>query len=69
MTNSIQLMIRDPSITKNISLTFPCNSEANASELPENLEEMFPWYDIRSGIECQNFQPHNNVLSVSKKFM
>ena len=27
-----------------ISWRFSGNSEASASELPENLQEMFPWY-------------------------
>ena len=30
----------------NISSRFSGNSEADASELPENLEEMLPRYDI-----------------------
>ena len=33
-------------VCDNISSRFSSNSEADASELLENLEEMFPWYYI-----------------------
>ena len=41
---------------------FSCNSEAFASELPENLEEIFSRYYYI----VPNLQPHNSVLSVLK---
>ena len=40
----------------NISSRFPSNSEANASELLGNLEELFPLYymhsDVAKGLIC-----------------
>ena len=36
------------------------NSEANASELQENLKEMFPRYYMRSEI-CSSLKSHNSV--------
>ena len=34
----------------NISSRFSCNSEADASELQENLEDMLPWYYMHSNM-------------------
>ena len=49
MTNSIQSGGHDPQTTfSNISSRFSNNSEAFASELLENLEEMFLWCYIYS---------------------
>ena len=55
-----------------ISSRFSCNSEADASELPENLEEMFTrYYNNNSQIQiymfkytCSNI--YDNVFPVSK---
>ena len=57
-------------IVHNISLRFSTNSEANASELVENLNEMFPRFFMYIDI-CIIFkylQPHNNVLPVKKSW-
>ena len=49
MTDSINSFIHDPHyIFSNISQLFSSISEALASELLENLEEMFPCYHIHS---------------------
>ena len=42
---------------------FPQDSEADASELPVNLKEMFPRYYIYSD-NFSRFNPHNNVLPI-----
>ena len=44
MTNAIQSFHHDPHYQGNISLRMSSNSEANASEFLENLEECFPLY-------------------------
>ena len=46
----------------NISSRFSRNSEAFASELLENLEEMFPLY-----MNVSELQLHNNVLPVARQ--
>ena len=33
-------------LTRRYFSRFSGNSEADASELPENLEEIFPWYNM-----------------------
>ena len=49
----------------NSSSGFSSNSEADASELLENPEEMFPLYYMRSDIYSVSlFQPQNSVLPV-----
>ena len=44
-----------------ISSRFSSNSEADASELPENLEEMFPRYYM-----VQIFKSHTDMFAVAK---
>ena len=48
MTNSIQSFVPDPlyNISNKEALfkRYPSNSEVNASEIVENLDEMFPLY-------------------------
>ena len=46
MVEDMNLMISELFMwyRRNISSRFSSNSEANASELPENLEELFPRY-------------------------
>ena len=52
---------------KQISLRFSGNSEANASELPENLSEMFYWCYM-DGSVCSSTQQYdefnNNTTQV-----
>ena len=51
----------------NISSRFFGNSEANASELPENLDGMFlGTISITICWACPNHQPHNSVLTRTK---
>ena len=52
MTNSVKAFIHDPSCTKH--LRFSCNSEAFASELLENLEEIF----------ARHYYMHNAMISM-----
>ena len=67
MPNSIQLFVHNPltSISnKETSLRFFSDSEADTSELLENLEEMFPEYHINSGvISSSNLILHTGVLA------
>ena len=50
--NSIKSFVHDPhpniideeTFLQHLFNMFSSNSEANASELLENVEEMFPWY-------------------------
>ena len=46
-----------------ISSIFSINSEANASELLKNLEEMFPVYYIHSYMFSMYLLLHTSVLS------
>ena len=41
-------------------------TEADASELLENLQGMFPLYYIVIWLSCSNFQLHGNVLPVMR---
>ena len=46
-----------------ISSIFSINSEANASELLKNIEEMFPVYYIHSDMFSMYLLLHTSVLS------
>ena len=70
MTNSVQLFVNDLhllSVTRKPVLFFS-NSEAHASELLVNIEEMFlGTTGIVICLARLNLQLHNNVLPVAKR--
>ena len=54
---------------KTFSSRFSSNSEAFASELLENLEDMFPLYDMYSDVFGKFFQQHSTVLHVARWYL
>ena len=54
MTNFIQPPTYYYKLRGNISTLFSSNSEAKASELLENIEEIFAWYYMHSDAQILN---------------
>ena len=54
---TIRKSLNELNILGNMSSKFPCNSEANTSELHENLEDTF------TGVKCLVWQLHEGYIS------